>query len=243
MKALWRRSAALRITLLLGALILVFVTIGSALQYRQTERLLTRQLAEVLAADLDGYAALYAQRRIIALRQALEFRAETDPEAATLLLDKSGTRLAGTLQVWPENLPPVGNGFSSESNQSFLLDGKPYLGVARLLPGGFPFLIARPASEVGDALASLRRSIYWLLCGLAVFSAAAGFLVSRGLMARIARLNTLVDTVSKGEPLPPADPGPDELGQLESHIRRMLERIENLMTATRRLSDAIAHEL
>ena len=30
----------------------------------------------VLAADLDGYAALYAQRRIISLRQALEYRAD-----------------------------------------------------------------------------------------------------------------------------------------------------------------------
>ena len=243
MKALWNRSAALRITVLLGSIIILFVTLASVLQYRQTKTILFAQTQALLAADLDGYGALYQQRRIIALRQALEFRAATEPNAATLLLDKSGAKLAGTLDKWPDDLPAVGNGFSTKESQHFTLENQLYLGVARLLPGGFPFLIAHPLTNVQSTLGSLRNGIYWLVAALAALSAVAGFLVSRGLMFRIGALNALVDKVSKGDPLPDPKPATDELGQLETHVHQMLGRIETLMMATRRLSDSIAHEL
>lgn len=75
-------------TLALGAM---------ALQYRLVEARMMEAQRDLLSADLDGYAAFYDQRRIIALRQAIDYRtAATSGEEMLLLLDRAGKVLAGT---------------------------------------------------------------------------------------------------------------------------------------------------
>ncbi|HOZ33167.1 MAG TPA: hypothetical protein PLM52_09835, partial [Tabrizicola sp.] len=73
------RPLAARATLRLAALMALAVTVLSlgamALQYRLVETRLMAAQRAALAADLGGFGALYDQRRIIALRQAIEYRA------------------------------------------------------------------------------------------------------------------------------------------------------------------------
>ena len=70
---------------------MVLVSLGGLwFQYGQVARAFDARQIEALQADLDGYSALYDQRRIPALRQAMEFRARTQVgyERVFLLLDK-----------------------------------------------------------------------------------------------------------------------------------------------------------
>ena len=240
-------SAALRLTLAVAAGIITLSLVALWVQYRTVERELTTQQRAVLAGDVDAFAALYDQRRIIALREAIEFRAATtSPDRALFLLQgKAGEVLAGNISAWPIDLPAQAGGVSMEGTRVFRHDQQSYLGVARMLPGGFPLLIAQAQTEVDAVLAALRRNIVIVGAALCLFGLVAGFAVSRIVIGRIDRLNRLADQVAAGD-LGARLPGPrsrDEFGRLERHVHQMLDRIQNLNRATHRLSDAIAHEL
>lgn len=244
------KPIAARATLRLAAAMALAVTLLSlgamALQYRLVEtRLMTAQRS-LLAADLDGFAALYDQRRIIALRQAIDYRAAAATgDEMLLLLDRSGQVLAGTRQDWPQGLAPAGENFTSDGATEFTEGRTRWLAVARDLPGGFPLLVARSLAPVDDTLAALRRGMLGLLGAVLVAGGLVGGLAARFVMARINRINTLADRVAEGalDARLPGTRSDDEFGLLETHVHAMLDRIENLNRATHRLSDTIAHEL
>jgi signal transduction histidine kinase len=241
---------AARATLRLAALMALAVTALSlaamALQYRLVETRLLQAQQTLLTADLNGLAALYDQRRIIALRQAIDYRATAATgDEMLLLMDRNGTILAGTRPDWPATLAPTGDTFTPDNATTFTEGQTRWLAVARELPGGFPLLVARSLEPVDATLAAMRRGMLGLLGALLVAGALVGWLAARTVMQRINRLNTLADQVAEGH-LDARLPGPrsdDEFGLLETHVHAMLDRIENLNRATHRLSDTIAHEL
>ncbi len=244
------KPIAARATLRLAALMALAVTLLSlgamVLQYRLVEtRLMTAQQS-LLTADLGGLAALYDQRRIIALRQAIDYRATAATgDEMLLLLDRSGATLAGTRTAWPNGLAPAGEGFTSQGAIQFTEGPTRWLAVARTLPGGFPLLVARSLQPVDETLAALRRGMLGLLGAVLVAGGLVGWLAARSVMARINRINDLADRVADGalDARLPGTRSDDEFGLLETHVHAMLDRIQNLNRATHRLSDTIAHEL
>jgi hypothetical protein len=244
------RPFAARATLRLAAAMALAVTLLSlgamALQYRLVETRLMAAQQSLLSADLDGLAALYDQRRIIALRQAIDYRATAATgDEMLLLMDRNGQRLAGTRPDWPASLAPAGAGFSSEGAVAFTEGQTRWLAVARALPGGFPLLVARSLQPVDDTLSALRRGMLGLLGALLVAGGVFGWFAARTVMGRINRINALADRVADGvlDARLPGARSDDEFGLLETHVHAMLDRIENLNRATHRLSDTIAHEL
>lgn len=238
--------AALRLAGVVALAVTILSLAGMVLQYRLVEARLMAGARSVLTADLDGLAALYDQRRIIALRQAITYRAAASPAGEMLWLgDRAGAMLAGTQPDWPRGLAPMGEGFAPDQAQVFAQGGARWLGVARVLPGGFPLLVARSLAPVDVTLTALRRAMAAITAGMLALGAVVGWLAARGPMARIAALNSLSDRVATGD-LAARLPGPrsaDEFGLLETHVHAMLDRIEALNRATHRLSDTIAHEL
>lgn len=242
-----RASAFLRLAAGIAGIALLIALIGLGVQYRTVKSAMYAQQEALLQADLEGLAALYEQRRIIALRQALDFRTTTGAAdgGLYLLLDKSGGKLAGNLDAWPGDLPAVGQGFTTEALARFTGPEGDYIGVGRVLRGGFPLLVARSLAPVEETLSNLRSGIWVLAFALLLASLVAGTGAARLVMQRIDRINALADRVAAGEigARLPGPPTRDEFGLLETHFHRMLDRIEGLQRATRQLSDAIAHEL
>jgi signal transduction histidine kinase len=247
-----RRSASLRLTVLVALVISAVSLISLALLYDQVVRAFDQRQIEELQADLDGYSALYDQRRIIAVRQAMEFRATENEglERVFLLLGKDGEVLGGNIPAWPDGIQPDGSGFGVVPAVAFTLtapDGvaASYLGVARTLPGGFPVLVARSMADRDRLVTLMRNVIAAVALAMAVLSLGAGWLVSGMVLGRITKVNRLADQVAAGD-IEARIPGPrsdDEFGRLESHVHAMLDRIGALQRATAQLSDAIAHEL
>ncbi|RUS60723.1 sensor histidine kinase [Pseudorhodobacter sp. E13] len=245
-----RRLPLARATLRLAAIVALTVTLlsllGMGLQYRLVAARLMQAQTSLLAADLDGFGALYDQRRIIALRQAIDYRAAAATGDEMLLLqDRGGTVLAGTRPDWPATLPALGDDFTADKAQVFTDSGQNWLGVGRILPGGFPLLVARSLAPMEATLAALRRAIAVLTLGMLVAGCVVGWIAARGIMGRITRINALADKVATGalDARLPGPRAPDEFGLLETHVHAMLDRIEALNRATHRLSDSIAHEL
>ncbi|WP_374645803.1 ATP-binding protein [Tabrizicola sp.] len=244
------RPMAARATLRLAALMALAVTLLSlgamALQYRLVEARLMAAQRAALAADLAGFGALYDQRRIIALRQAIDYRATAATgEEMLVLLDRQGAVLAGTRAAWPEGVATEGEGFAVEPAGIILDGGVRWLAVARDLPGGFPLLVARSLRPVDETLAAMRRGMLGLFAALLLAGGGVGWLAARSVMRRIGRLNDLADRVAEGalDARLPGARSDDEFGLLETHVHAMLDRIQNLNRATHRLSDTIAHEL
>ncbi|MCL4187199.1 MAG: HAMP domain-containing histidine kinase [Rhodobacteraceae bacterium] len=242
-----RARASLRLAALIAGAVMVPSLAGLGIFYlRASEALHANQVA-LVEADLRGLAAIYDQRRIIALRQAIEFRAAANPAGgeAFILLAEDGTRLAGTLAAWPEGLPALEGAIAGPRIDRFAVDGAAYLGAARILPGGFALLVARPLASVEATLAGLRGLIVAVAAAMLAAGGALGWMAGRSVLGRIERVNALADRVAAGE-LDARLPGPrsrDEFGLLETHVHAMLDRIQNLNRATHHLSDSIAHEL
>lgn len=238
--------ATLRLTLALAVAVTLLSLGAMALQYRLVAARLTEGARSALTADLGGFAALYDQRRIIALRQAIDYRATTrSGQEMLLLLDRHGAVLAGTEGRWPEGLQPESTGFTIDPAREFQRSGIRWLAVARELPGGFALLAARSLAPLDATLASLRHGMAALAAALVVAGTLVGWFAARWVMGRIGRLNDLADRVATGD-LSARLPGlrsKDEFGLLETHVHAMLDRIEALNRATHRLSDTIAHEL
>ncbi len=246
-----RRSASLRLMLSIGAVIVIAALAAMAVQYHWAANALERQSQAALRADLDGFAALYEQRRIVALRQAIELRTQTTKpdQALYLLQDRKGVVLAGNMSAWPAGITrkptALAQGQGQSANLSLAGGAQPYLVAARELPGGFPFLVAHTRTPMLQTLARMRQTI-WIVTGvMAGFALLAGWAVARRTVGRIGRINTLADQVAQGDLSArlTGERSADEFGDLERHVHAMLDRIENLNQATARLSDAIAHEL
>nr|WP_237684788.1 ATP-binding protein [Szabonella alba] len=245
-----RPRATLRLAALVAGVVIALSLTGMALQYRLISDRLMEAQHRLLAAEMEGFGALYDQRRVIALREAIAYRAASASGAEMLLLqDRAGAWLAGTRSDWPSALPPAGAGFragfGTDQAQVFTEDGQRWLGVGRLLPGGFPLLVAQSLAPMDATLAALRRGMAGLGAAMLLASALAGWWAARRVMARLARVNRLADRVAAGDLQArlPGPAGPDEFGQLETHVHAMLDRISALNRATHRLSDHIAHEL
>ena len=231
----WKARATWRLAAAMAAAVVVLAMLAMGLQYRLVETRLTEGQRALLSADLDGFAALYDQRRIIALREAIDWRAAASGGTEMLLLqDRQGRVLAGTLEAWPEGLATSGQGFTVDPAQEVQRDGSRWLVVARELPGGFPLLVGRSLQPVDDTLAALRRGMLGLLAGVLAAAAVTGWLAANWVMRRIGRVNALADRVAAGDLAArlPGPRAPDEFGLLETHVHAMLDRIENLNRAT-----------
>jgi len=240
-----RARATLRLAAGMALAVALLAILAMALQYRLVSDRLDAAQRTLLASDMDGLAALYEQRRIIALREAIDFRAAAGGGEMLLLMDRNGSVLAGTLDAWPQGLAAEGKGFTVDPAQEITLGDTRYLVAARELPGGFPLLVGRSLAPVDATLAALRNGMAGLMAAILVAGAGVGWLAAAWVMRRIGRVNHLADRVAAGK-LDARLPGPrsaDEFGLLETHVHAMLDRIEALNRATHRLSDTIAHEM
>ncbi len=229
------------------ALAVTVLSLGAmGLQYRLVEARLMQAQKALLAADLDGFRALYDQRRIIAVRQAIEFRlTASGSDEVLVLLDRQGGVLAGPEKGWPVAVAERGESFGAEPAEVIPESGTRWLAVSWEMPGGFSLLVARSLRPVDDTLAAMRRGMLGLLAAMLVAGGLVGWLAARSVMGRIGRVNDLADRVAEGalDARLPGARSDDEFGLLETHVHGMLDRIENLNRATHRLSDTIAHEL
>lgn len=241
-----RRSAFVRLTAVLG--LAFFVATGAILTivYFLVAAHLEERMRTLVASDLTGLADLYAQRRLPALREAIETRLARDAttDAVYLLLDKSGGKLVGNLKAWPADLPADGAwtmfGATPEAGPT-----AEFIGAGAVLPGGFRLAVGHATTDnqiVLDRLLAIFAATALVMLLIGGLGAA---LLSRWLVRRIVAVNRVAAEVHDGDltaRVPGAD-RPDEFGELAANFNTMLDRIQRLVGGMREVSDRIAHEL
>ncbi len=247
-----RKSASLRLTLLVALAISTISLLGLALYYTQLERALYQRTTERLHTELDNYAALYEQRRIIAVRQAMEFRASLNPNFDTiyLLQDKQHQFLGGNITQWPADVAPSETRFDTgpiTQSEITLPDGRlqTYQIAARSLPGGFPIIIGISLEQSQKTLTEMLKTILILGGIMVVVGIGAGALVTHYMFRRILKIVGFLDNVDQDniDKRLPTDAREDEFALLGLHINQMLDRIDRLNAAHQKLGDVIAHEM
>ncbi|MEL7099373.1 MAG: HAMP domain-containing sensor histidine kinase [Pseudomonadota bacterium] len=235
-------SGTFRTALLVGLAPLVFAVVGVVIVDAQLRGQLQAAAQDRLAAELQGFGALYDQRRIVALREAIAYRAAVGDPAGShyVLTDRQGGLLAGTLEAWPDGLVPG-------ETEHLSIGGVRYLGQAETLRGGFDLGVAVSLERDGQTQKTMRgvfAAFGALMLGGALLAA---WLMALQARARTARLNAALGRVGgpggMAQRMPREDPPGTEHAALARNIDAMLDRIAHLFDAHQRLGNAVAHEM
>ncbi|HWL82940.1 MAG TPA: ATP-binding protein [Roseomonas sp.] len=236
--ALWPRSFAPRVALLVGAVVLVASFLGAGWGWLRAQEALRRQLDLVLAADAEGLLRDYETYGLRGLADAAAVYARRGGPLRVLLLAPNGHPIAGRLPGAPARL----RGFATLPPQA---DEGRLRALGALLPDGSNLIVATDLALVDRAATALA----WtppIAGGLAALLALVlGFLVARRLERRLAGISTAARAVMEGDlarRLPVNGTG-DEFDRLAATINAMLARIEALVAEVRQVTDDVAHDL
>ena len=114
-----------------------------------------------------------------------------------------------------------------------------------ILPGGFRLLVGRDVEERLRIRDIIRRAFGWSLLLVGVLGFFGGWFVTRRVLKRVDAMTETTRTIMAGDltgRLAVSGTG-DELDRLAQNLNAMLERIGELMTGLKEVSDNIAHDL
>ena len=238
----YARSALFRFTLLFGVIFATGSAIAFYLAYSTVSAYTQARVQDTIETDIRGFRDIFTASGLAGLTSAVTVRSQdqTSPRVYLLVSDQ-GEKIAGNFESWPNNLPADQNRISFSDP-----DGRQkFDGAATLLPGNIRLLIAHNRAEHEALLAGLRRELALPALVALLVAMAAGYLVSRRLLARINALNATCKAVEAGDVSARATgfQSPDEFGQLAASVNAMLARIAVLMRSVHDLSDHVAHEM
>jgi signal transduction histidine kinase len=218
--------------------------------YWQTNALLTQQLVQTLVAEENGLRDQFELGGVPQLARVIAEHSTRDDGGLYLLGGPDGTKIAGNLSGFPPELSSISN----EGGQFRYNRGPPVAnatpdrvatGVAIAVPGGYTLVVGRDSENQRDYTSTLRRILLWSLSTITALGLGGGVMAGRGILSRIEGMRATTETIMAGDlsRRVPVTGSADEFDRLAGSLNGMLERIEQLMTGMREVSDNIAHDL
>jgi signal transduction histidine kinase len=239
------RSIAAQLALGNGALLAALILIISGVFYFGTVGVLDRSIDGKIISISERLISTYGHRPVAELEHEIEQELtdgiDSDSEIF-LVTSPAGQRLQGNLSRWPSTGTPLGQ----LVDRQVIRDGR--LSSARLyvraLPQGGLLYIGRDLSEQ----LSIRNLVLHALEAAAALSlllvVGGAWLLHYQIEQRIGAIRRTASEIEAGNlQRRIAISGGDEFARLSVDINRMLDRIEQLMSGVRDVSNAIAHDL
>jgi len=240
----WRSSTS-RLILIYGAFFLAWTVLLIAMINWQTNRYLERVVDEILeqrvaylsTLERDKLPGAMAMTAAIDLRGVMSFG----------LFDANDAYIAGNIDKQPPELPADGN-VHALSDGIVRTDGEhtgPSRGVAVRLADGSRIVLTRTTKVIDRVGIIIRNGFVWALSLTVIPGLLGGFLLTRGPLRRVRRIETAVAPIMRGDlgvRLPISDRR-DEVDMLANISNRMLDRLEGLLNEVKGVSDNIAHDL
>jgi hypothetical protein len=241
------RSSVFRLSLAataIAALVAAFAVRWIAASANAT---LTAHVEEAIEADVATLRATYAQGGMGPLAEAVAQKIRWGSQGLYLLIEEDGRVRAGNVAHWPAEW----KGERRSGTFTYVLLEAPQArarraaGVGVLLDGGAKLLVAQDIEHHHALLATLRTHSAIALAAIVLLGVVGGYLVSRQILRRIDEMSDASRKVMVGHhsgrlPVTGTD---DELDRLARQLNAMLDRIEQLMSGLREVSDNIAHDL
>ena len=185
------------------------------------EQILTDDGMDGLVRSVDRVADLEGSHSIYALR------------------DRDGRMLSGALAAWPQGLKS-GEDWTPISAEGFTMDVS-----TRQFGNGVELMIGRDRNALEQFQSRVVESV-WLAIALVMTACLlAGLALASYILVRVRSLSDVAARVSTGDfsarALHADDRGP--FGQIAHAQNLMLDRIEDLVTGLRSVTDSLAHDL
>ena len=242
------RTTAFKLAL---AYLVVFATLSMVvLAYVawHANALIASQLNATVSAEIQGLAEQYRQGGIRKLVAAVDERSNRAANGSIYLLTTfTGDTLAGNIS----GLPGASLAEPGERELPYQRVGEtvaaPYPAAVRvfLLPGGYRLLVGRDIEERERLAAVIANAVQWSLALVVVFGLAGGVFVARRVLRRLDAMTETSRSIMAGDltgrlAVTGSD---DEFDRLAQATNAMLDRINELMTGLKEVSDNIAHDL
>lgn len=215
--------------------------------YWTTEGFMESQTEETVSAELLGLRERFELLGVAGLIHVINERIMNDHDhnSVYLLADAELNPLSGNLDRWPKTKVTAGGSihFSLLTTKGVFIKNA----MARhiQLKGDFHVLVGRDDTEKVKTEQLIIKSMGWGFGLTILLGLVGGVLMSRGVLRRIEVINRASREIMQGDlgrriPLKGVT---DEFDQLIKNLNDMLNRIEELMSGIRQVSDNIAHDL
>lgn len=220
---------------------LVLARVGARVQ-----EVLDEQTSQTIDAEIRGLSEQYSEGGIHQLVVAVERRVRSPGGSLYLVTTHNGDNIVGNIAGWPGNLS-VGTDTVETKYRLPNETEASHLALMRqfLLPGGFRLLVGHDIEDRSELRQILRRALGTSLFWLVLVGTLGGLIVAYRVLERVDIMSGSARRIMAGdlnERLPVSGAG-DELDRLAANFNAMLERIGELMTGLREVSDNIAHDL
>lgn len=224
------------------AFLAAFLLLGAGV-YGRVLASLDRDTREFVRSDAADLLALDREAGRRALLDEIDARTR-DPEQGDLLyivFDREGRRVAGLAAPLR---PPRRDGWTEFRDASVPDRPRVIAQVASLAGGGHLLAGMRTRAEDGF-LYAMQRAAWLALALAAACGLLVGWLTSRWVGLRLARLDDTARRIAAGELglRVPVDGSGDPFDRVAARLNAMLERIDGLVDGVRHATDHIAHDL
>ncbi len=204
------------------------------------------QISQTIDADIIGLSEQYTQGGITTLVNIVERRTRVPGAGLYLVTTHAGEPIAGNVQ----SLPPGVLDVPGVIETSYRVKGDTATtrrALARIfaLSGGFRLLVGHDLAEGESLRPILFHALLNSLISFTIIGTLGGLFLARRVLRRVDAINANARTIVAGDlngRLPLAGTG-DELDRLVENINAMLDRIAELMTGLKEVSDNVAHDL
>ncbi len=236
------RLFAIYISLFCAAVAATFIYVTVSMQ-----GFLSGEAATAVHAEYEALAARYRDGGVASLVASVTERSASSTGALYLLTDGDRRRLAGNLDNVALNLWNTEGAaqFAYRKREDGRSSERQALGFVALLPDGLHLIVARDIENQETIKRMLRRAFllgYAFIIGIGI---AGGVMVSRSILRRVDAASNTARAIMQGNLAQriPVTGRNDEFERLARNLNAMLDRIQDLMTGLKDVSDNIAHDL
>jgi signal transduction histidine kinase len=211
-------------------------------------RLVEQSMRETVDAEVNGLIDQYRTGGIRRLVVTVEQRTRRPGSSLYLVTTFVGDALAGNVARLPTSvLTTAGDTPDTPYERLDDPDDVTHHAYVRVfvLPDGFRLVVGRDLGELNSLSSAVRRAFVLALFILTAFGLIGGFFVARRFLARIDSMTASANAIMAGELATrlPLQGSNDELDRLAASLNAMLDRIGDLMSGLKEVSDNIAHDL
>ena len=256
------RSTAFRLLLAYLVVFAVFAFFTLGYVAWNARRVLDDQIVNIVEAEITGLEEQYRQGGIRRLVNIIERRAGEPGASLYLVTTAAGEHIAGNVGTLPPEVlqrtggPGAGSCIGQDARclyreasygRSGDADATPHRAIVRVfvLPGGFRLLVGRDVEERTRLREVIRRAFGWSLLLVGALGLLGGWFVTGRVLRRVDEMTETARTIMAGDldgRLGVRGSG-DEFDRLAENLNAMLDRIGELMTGMKEVSDNIAHDL
>lgn len=208
-----------------------------------------RQTEEIIESEVWSLVEQYDERGLAALSMQISGRQRSEASRSNiyLLVDREFHYLAGNMRQWPRAIEPKGFPEWHTIPVAAEDDPKPLEARVRVvtLLGKVHLLVGRELSDVLRARAIMAIAMALGIFFTVIMGLIWGNVMSVKLLARLENVNRASREIIAGamsRRIPLSGSG-DEFDRLAENLNDMLDRIGELLTTVRQVSDNIAHDL